>query len=53
MGPETWEPGNDTPVNLRGYKSKFEKNDQFHDNKEQKIHVKVFFFVIVYFYFSI
>ena len=28
MGPETWESGNDTPVNLRGYKSKFEKHDK-------------------------
>ena len=36
MGPETWESGNDTPVNLRGYKSKFEKHDK-------KIHMKVIF----------
>ena len=40
MGPETWEAGKDTPVNLREYKSKFEKIDQLHDNEEQKNHVK-------------
>ena len=42
MGPETWEAGKDTPVNLREYKSKFEKNDQLHDNEEQKIHLLLF-----------
>ena len=32
MGPETWEVGKLTPVNLRGYKSKFETNYQLRAN---------------------
>ena len=56
MGPETWEDGKLTPVNLSGYKSKFETNYQLRANflrlslwKNKKFVRKYFFLNLLLF----